>query len=300
MLPVVVAASKDQPILGPDDLGADVESRTRSGCRRRSPRAGRRARHRRRRREKAPRPRASPPGRHSRPCRCAWSLPPGAISPGWIVFDAIGRVGDHQSAGARRSSARSTVAASVLSPQTSRWRPRTRHRPEPTTGFGQRFGHVVRIGQARSSCSAKSAASSSTSKPTSCEFAPIVPQIGQFDPEQGLVPPGVERELVVGQHIGAALRLGPAARHDHGHFGQAQLAGGEQAAMASDDTAVLVDQDRDRSSRTRGCWRRSARPARRSGCGRCARMGSADRAGQRSTLSAGHSCIDYPLVPIRG
>ena len=51
-------------------------------------------------------------------------------------------------------------------------------------------------------------------------------EIGQLDPQQRVVPPGVQRELIVGQNVGLLLRLRPAPRYHDGRIGQAELPGG--------------------------------------------------------------------------
>ena len=96
MLPVIVTAAEDQPVLGPDDLRPDGEARVRQavghgrGMQRAMPDIG-------------------DITREQRPCLApvgpvvvqhlagAFGLRgPGLVAPGGIVFDAVGRVGDHQ------------------------------------------------------------------------------------------------------------------------------------------------------------------------------------------------------------
>src|SRR3712207_8925387 len=48
-------------------------------------------------------------------------------------------------------------------------------------------------------------------------------ELAEFDPEQILVPAGVQGEPVVGQRVGAALRRREVAEFDGGHLGQAEL-----------------------------------------------------------------------------
>ena len=69
-------------------------------------------------------------------------------------------------------------------------------------------------------------------------------EIGDLGRQHHVVPAGIERELVVGQHIGPLLRLAQAAKLDHRNLVRLQLAGGKDAAVAGDDAVVAVDQDR--------------------------------------------------------
>ena len=81
----------------------------------------------------------------------------------------------------------------------------------------------------------------------------------QLDAQHLLVPPGVERQLVVGQHERAPLRLGEVVEDDHWHFGNAELARRQQARVA----AMIISSAPTRtgsSNRTRRCWRPPARP----------------------------------------
>ena len=69
-------------------------------------------------------------------------------------------------------------------------------------------------------------------------------EIGQLEPQQRLVPAGVQRQLVVGQHIGALLRLAHVRELDHRHPLQPELACRQHPAVPGDDAARAVDQHR--------------------------------------------------------
>jgi hypothetical protein len=73
-----------------------------------------------------------------------------------------------------------------------------------------------------------------------------VAQIGQFQRQQFVIPAGVEPEFVVGDAIRADFRLRPAARGHHRNRFDVQLTRREHAAVAGDQFAGFVDQDRDR------------------------------------------------------
>ena len=54
-----------------------------------------------------------------------------------------------------------------------------------------------------------------------------------------MVPPGTgNRQLVVGEHVGALLRLGPARSHHHRNLGDAELPGGEYPGVARDQATI--------------------------------------------------------------
>ena len=145
MLPVIVAAADDEPLLGPDDLCPDGEAFAdeafgdRVEC-------------------SAPcHTYAMLPGNSAQAAAQSarsslWTLPvrstcsARAIAPFGIVLHAVGRVGHHQLGDASPSSAL-TVTASVLSPQTTRCGPR--HQMSPATrhrGLGDRRNFVL-VGQ---------------------------------------------------------------------------------------------------------------------------------------------------------
>jgi hypothetical protein len=52
--------------------------------------------------------------------------------------------------------------------------------------------------------------------------------------------------LFAGEHIGAFLRVAPAAGDHDRHLIEPKLAGGHDAAMPGNDAVVLVNQDRHR------------------------------------------------------
>ena len=58
------------------------------------------------------------------------------------------------------------------------------------------------------------------------------------------VPAGIQGELVVGEDIGAFLRLREVIENDHRHLGQANASGGEQASVSGQDSGSGVDQNR--------------------------------------------------------
>jgi hypothetical protein len=67
-------------------------------------------------------------------------------------------------------------------------------------------------------------------------------QAAQFLQQQGFVPPAQFGQLVVGDAIGAALRLGQMAQNDHRRLGQTELRGGQDAPMPRDQLPVGRDE----------------------------------------------------------
>ncbi|MFN3624486.1 MAG: hypothetical protein ACK4TP_10525 [Hyphomicrobium sp.] len=66
----------------------------------------------------------------------------------------------------------------------------------------------------------------------------------QLGCEQLLVPASVERELVVGDDVGSALRRRKVIENDDRNSVEAELARRQQPAVARDDAALRVHQDR--------------------------------------------------------
>ena len=84
-------------------------------------------------------------------------------------------------------------------------------------------------------------------EPGQRQIKPAVIQLAEFEPQQLRVPaaPG-NRELIVGQHVSALLRLGPARSDHHWDLGDAELPRGEHASVARNQTTVLAHQRRRR------------------------------------------------------
>ena len=66
----------------------------------------------------------------------------------------------------------------------------------------------------------------------------------QLDRQHLLIPAGIERQLVVGQHIGPPLRRIEMGQAQRRHAVHAEQLGGLDPAMAGDDLAVVADQHR--------------------------------------------------------
>ncbi len=173
--------------------------------------------------------------------------------------------------------------------------------PDIPRPAGRHLGHarhVVGVGQARGGLG-EQRGELVVAEADQAEIGPDLAQVGELDPEQRLVPAGIERELVVGQHVGALLRLRPAAGDHDGDLGQAQLAGGQHAPVAGNQHAALVHQHRHRpaplahTGRDLGDLRLAVR-ARVAGVGH--------EPLERPTLHLVRRPVlhDYPLCSIRG
>src|SRR6202043_194641 len=76
------------------------------------------------------------------------------------------------------------------------------------------------------------------------EVKPRFAQLANFEREHLEIPAGVERQLVVGEHIGAALRRREVRQDDARHLVEAEQMRGEYPAVAGDNAVLFVDQHR--------------------------------------------------------
>ena len=68
--------------------------------------------------------------------------------------------------------------------------------------------------------------------------------IAKFEREHLEIPASVERQLVVGEHIGAALRRREVRQDDARHLVEAEQMRSEHPAVAGDNAVLFVDQHR--------------------------------------------------------
>ena len=242
---MVVAAPEHHAVLGPDDLRPEVEAAGGEalgdgrGVERAMPDIGHLAAEQR-------------PGRAPvRPVvvQHVAGAPGGGpgrlIAPGRIVADAVGRVGDHQvrpRPGQRQLHGRAVGAVAADRPMRSE-QPGVAG-PRHRVGLGLR--RLVGVGQPLVAAEQRHELTGVEAEQP--EVGPHFAQVGELDPEQRVVPAGVQRQLVVGQHVGALLGFGPAAGDDYRRLRPAEQACRQHAPMAGDDAALLVDEDRDRPS----------------------------------------------------
>ena len=72
---------------------------------------------------------------------------------------------------------------------------------------------------------------------------PLAIQRMQFGCEQFLIPAGVQRELVIGDDVGAPLRRRQVTENDRRNGVEPELAGRQQPAVPGNDSTVAINQD---------------------------------------------------------
>jgi hypothetical protein len=76
------------------------------------------------------------------------------------------------------------------------------------------------------------------------EVKPRFAQLANFEREHLEIPAGVERQLVVGEHIGAALRRREVRQDDARHLVEADQMRSKHPAGAGDNAVLFIDQHR--------------------------------------------------------
>ena len=76
------------------------------------------------------------------------------------------------------------------------------------------------------------------------EVHAVLLQVAQLRGKDLLVPPGVERQLVVRDDVRAPLSLAEVIQDDDWHLSESQLASSQETTVARDDPGVTVYQDR--------------------------------------------------------
>jgi hypothetical protein len=66
-------------------------------------------------------------------------------------------------------------------------------------------------------------------------------QLFEFDRQQILIPTGIQREVVIGEHQRFALRRRRVPKHNHRHFRHSELLRSEQPRISGDDHIVAAD-----------------------------------------------------------
>ena len=176
-------------------------------------------------------------------------------------------------------STRSTSASTVASPHSRRWLPSTQRSPGLLTGSSGGSG------TSSSASSDPRLAVRDRQQPLELgrveadqvEIEALVPEPRQLRRQQLLAPAGLQGQLVVGDQVRPLLRLAQVLEPDHRHLGEPELAGRQQPAVAGEDAALLVDQDRVGPAELDHARPRSGRPARRCACAGCARTGAGGR-----------------------
>src|SRR5215471_12380188 len=244
VLPVIIAAAQREMLLRPDDLSAQLEPATRQAG------GDDIAVHR-------PMPDIGGISREQR----IGLLPIGAIvvenfalceragtaaaagSPGWIVGDPIGWIGDHQVSLRSRQDQRDISGAGAIAAAN----PVVPHLPyiaRSCDGLIRDFRDAVGIGQAARPQTGQDLLQAVRLKADQVEVETAGLEVTQFAAEQVKIPARPRRQFIVGQAISLLLIFAPVARHDHRDRRQLQLCRGRDTPMAGDQRAVLVDQRR--------------------------------------------------------
>ena len=81
-------------------------------------------------------------------------------------------------------------------------------------------------------------------EPGQPDVVPAVHQLAQIQRQHLVVPSGVQRQFVVGDDVGAFLRVAQVPQAQAWHVGPSQLPRGQHAPVAGDDAALAIDQHR--------------------------------------------------------
>ena len=223
MLPVIVASAQDEPFLGPDDLGADVEAAGHealghgAGMERAVPDIGHVAR--------KERP-GLPPVRAIIVQNLARTLGlggAGLVPPGRIVADAIRRIADAE----MRSNPIEKAGHGSLVRSIPADQPVGSEAPEIARagdGIGRRLGRLFLPRVGRTMIEERVQFGSVEAEVPKVDAEVI--EIGEFQGEQVLVPSGLLGEAVVGEYVGAFLRRGQVGELDDRHLDHPQRPGG--------------------------------------------------------------------------
>src|SRR6516162_1485378 len=242
VLPVIIAPAQCEMLLGPDDLSAHLQPASRQAG------GDDVAVHR-------PVPDISDISREQRiglppvsaivvehfPPRELAGTATAARSPGRVVADTVGRIGDHQIRLRSRQHqldicrAGTVATADPVGAQEP-------HVAGPSDRLIESFRDAVGIGQ-----TARPQAGQYLLQPVRLEADQVEVETAKLEKtqlvaEQIGVPARPRRELIVGQAIGLLLVFAPPARDDHRDGGQFQLCRGRDTSMARNRRAVFVDQ----------------------------------------------------------
>ena len=141
----------------------------------------------------------------------------------------------------------STSDRTVASPHSTRCSPQIQTSPGRLIGSPGGLGSDVRISATRGS-SGSNLPNSSSPNPVSPRSKPIPFRSPSATGKQLGVPSGTQRQLVVGDGVGALLRLRPAAGDHDLDIGDAEALRRAHTTVARDDRAGVVDQHRHRPS----------------------------------------------------
>ena len=237
------------------------------------------------------------------------AVQPGAIAPLGIELNSVRRIGHHQKRLARRRSNRATASALVASPQSTRCSPQSHRSPGRRPGCSGTGGATL----ARSSSSGRARKSSISCwiEPGQLEIEVEIPQFFEFRPEQIEIPVGLLVAAVVHQPVRFDLRRRQVVGDVDGNLLQPQLLRGQQPDVATDDDAVLIDDDGLPPAKFLDATPRPCRSRARESCGCFGRKESALSIGHQHTFrsfirtpagldlgSFGGCALRWPVEPV--
>ena len=119
------------------------------------------------------------------------------------------------------------------------------HDPDVATlryGMLLKFGNVVRIGQAgRTEAGQRGYLLVSEARERQVEAKVL--EFAELQREQFRIPAGVQRQLVVGDDVGAFLRCAQSRQFDDRHLGDAEFPRSHEPPMTGYDAVVAIDED---------------------------------------------------------
>ena len=203
-----------------------------------------------------------------------------------IVFDAVGRVGDHQ----LRHSARKKRLHQARIPAVAAGDAMGSELPDVARlryrDLGD-FRDLILVGEAGLHPRKRSRQFLGR-KTQRRKIGADCGKIGQLQAEHFGIPAGIQSDPVVGKDQLTTLCIGQSSKNNDRRFGQPQFASGGQPAVPGNDIRRPRRPGWDLRSQTRECCRRSRRPGPGYGSARCGRMGSIDPA------ASIRSAIDVP------
>ncbi|MBK6403258.1 MAG: hypothetical protein IPF74_15770, partial [Rhodocyclaceae bacterium] len=105
----------------------------------------------------------------------------------------------------------------------------------------RRWRDGVRVGKASISCRRKHGVKLVPPEAGQADVVTHAIKLDHFELEHFLIPPGIQRQAVVGDHIGAALRVGHVTEANTRDITQPELTRTKHATVASDNSAISVD-----------------------------------------------------------
>jgi hypothetical protein len=137
----------------------------------------------------------------------------------------------------------STSASTAASPHSTRCSPQIHRSPGRETGSARGLGRFVDIAGVIARASQQPVDFRLVEAQQS-EVYVLLPERNEFGRQQLLVPARIEGNLIVSDDVGPPLSGRQVIKDDHRDSIEAKLTRGQQPAMAGNDAALPIDQDR--------------------------------------------------------